>query len=129
ISDLLEQRGGLLADRGFVLVDEHVAFGARLALRARRLRALHGRGTAARQIERDGGALPDPALHVDHAPRLVGEAIDLAQAEAGALANLLGGEEWVEDLLDHLRRNADAGVAQRDLDVIAGDLAGRPARP
>ena len=41
------------------------------------------------------------------------------QAEAGALAGRLGGEERLEQLVPDLGRNADAVVAHADLDRVA----------
>ena len=62
-------------------------------------------GLGARQIDRDGGALADLAFDPDLAARLVGEAEDLAEAEAGALADRLGGEEGLERAVEHFRRS------------------------
>ena len=59
---------------------------------------------AARQQQGDGGALAGRAFDRDVAARLGGEAIDLAEAEAGALARLLGGEEGLEDAARRVRR-------------------------
>jgi hypothetical protein len=57
------------------------------------------------------------------------EAVDLAQAEAGALAEALGGEERLEDVIDGFRRNSAAGVGDGDDDVLSwgetGGLCGR----
>ena len=65
----------------------------------------------ARQIERDAWC-PCPAGSFDRrgATGLLGEAVDLRQAEPGALADFLGGEERLEDAAEDLRRDADAGV-------------------
>ena len=41
---------------------------------------------------------------------LAAEAVDLAQAEAGALADVLGGEERIERARARLRVHADAGI-------------------
>ncbi len=51
--------------------------------------------------------------------RLLDEAVDLAQPEAGALPWLLGGEERIERLRLHLARHAGAGVAHRYLDIVS----------
>jgi hypothetical protein len=48
-------------------------------------------------MEENRGAASRLALDVDVAARLRDEAVDLRQAEAGALAGLLGGEERLED--------------------------------
>jgi hypothetical protein len=41
------------------------------------------------------------------------------QAQAGALADLLGGEEGIENALQVLRGNAVPGVRNGDLDALA----------
>jgi len=41
-------------------------------------------------------------VHIDEAAGLLDDAIDRRQAEAGALADFLGGEERLEDLVDDL---------------------------
>ena len=48
--------------------------------------------------------------------RLLDEAVDRAQPEAGAAAGFLGREERLEGALAGLRRHAAAGVADRDRD-------------
>ena len=63
---------------------------------------------------------------LDVAARLLDEAVDHAQPEAGALAGRLGGEERLERALDHLRAHAGAGVADRDHDVLPGRDSRRP---
>ena len=50
----------------------------------------------ARQVDPDRGALAGLAVDFDVAARLLDETIDLAQAEAGALAGLFGCEERLE---------------------------------
>ena len=74
------------------------------------------------------GAAADLAFDPDLAARLVGEAEDLAEAEAGALADRLGGEERLERAVEHLRRHPAAGVGDADLHIFAGadvaDLVG-----
>src|SRR6516165_7538958 len=40
-------------------------------------------------------------VHADRTARLLRETIDLAEAQAGSLARLLGGEERIEHLTDH----------------------------
>ena len=51
------------------------------------------------------------AVHLD-------DAVRDGEAEAGALADLLGREEGVEQLVEVLGRDADAGVGDRDLDLV-----------
>ena len=66
--------------------------------------------------------VPSPELAGDRhrAARLMGEAMDLRQAEAGALADRLGGEERIEHACDDVGRNADAGVLHGDRNIVAG---------
>ena len=72
---------------------------------ARRGHGLGGRTVGgARQVDDDGGALAERALDVDMAPRLGDEAVHHAQPQARALADLLGGEERVEDARQRLGR-------------------------
>ena len=87
-------------------------------------------GSRRRQVDRDGRSLADLLSALTVPPDLMGEAVDLRQAEPGALADLLGGEERIEDLVEQIRRNADAGVAETQRDEIAGradPLGGRRA--
>ena len=63
------------------------------------------RGLGARQIDRDGGAAAELAFDPDLAARLVGEAENLAEAQAGALADRLGGEERLERAVEDVRRS------------------------
>ena len=60
---------------------------------ARRRRVL---AEMARQVDLDRRALPDLAVDLHVAAGLLDEAEDLAEAQAGALADLLGGEERIE---------------------------------
>ncbi|PAV71185.1 hypothetical protein WR25_22682 [Diploscapter pachys] len=62
------------------------------------------------QVQAHTGALAKPAGHLDHAIALPGEAIGLTQAKASALAEGLGGEEWLEDPRQHLRVDALAVI-------------------
>ena len=64
--------------------------------------------------------MPCADLGVDpHLPaRLPHEAVDHRQAEAGALADGLGGEERVEGPGDHLRRHAGAGIGDAEREVL-----------
>jgi hypothetical protein len=72
-----------------------------------------------RQIDGEGRAFAMRARHRDVAFGLLCEAEGLAKAEAGALADFLGGEERLEDGLDIVRRDAAAGVCDRDRDIVA----------
>ena len=50
----------------------------------------------------------------------MGEAEDLAEAEAGALADRLGGEERLERAFPDFLGHAAAGVGDRKLEIFAG---------
>src|SRR6185437_639081 len=100
---VLDQQHALAAAR-------HVDGGAPLVV---------GRRVAARQVEPDGRPAANLAVDLDVAVRLLDEAVDHAEAEPGALADLFGGEERLEHALQDLRRHADAGVADRQHHVFA----------
>src|SRR5207244_7853043 len=83
----------------------HVDIRSLAALR-RRMQP-HGRSRfGAREINRNDGAPADLALNSDLAARLVREAEDLTEAETGALAHWLGGEEGLERPLEHVGGHA-----------------------
>ena len=74
---------------------------------ARRRRGRHPRrADVARQVELDRRALRRARNRSSRGRRLLDEAVDLAEPEAGALADGLGGEERIEGPRDHLRRHA-----------------------
>ena len=103
VIELFEQRDGDGAHVRIVLDHQN---GFALAAPLRRL--LGGRNggdrrAAARHIDRDGGAAADFARDRDRAAGLLREAIDLRQAEPGAFAGRLGGEERLEDLATAVR--------------------------
>src|SRR5216683_6242708 len=55
---------------------------------------------------------------------LFDESIDHAEAEAGPLANVLGGEEGFENVVQNAGGNAVAGINHRDRYVLSGgDIA------
>ena len=66
------------------------------------------------QIDGEDRALARRAVGEDEAAGLLDDAVGGGQAEAGALADLLGGEERLEDLVELAL--GDAGAAVRDLD-------------
>jgi hypothetical protein len=88
----------------------------------------------ARQVDAESGALAHFGFGIDIAARLLDDAIDHRQPEPGALADILGGEERLENLFHHLRRDSRALVGNLDQHVVA-DLhaavveAARPRRP
>ena len=50
---------------------------------------------------------------------MLGKAERLAEAEPGALADFLGGEERLEDRVDMIGRDAGAGIGDRDRNEVA----------
>jgi hypothetical protein len=83
------------------------------------LPALRDVAEYARQEEPHARPLAGPGADLHMPARLLDEAVDLAQAEAGALADLLGGEERLEHALHRLLVHADAGVGHGDGHVVA----------
>src|SRR5690606_15005434 len=87
-----------------------------------------------RQVDGETRTL-DPAIRPvgvvgeDEPARLLDDAVNRGQAEAGALPLFLGGEERFEDLRQVFQRNAAAGVLGNEHRVIArrDDLAARAA--
>ena len=70
----------------------------------------------------------DLALDVDVAVVALHDRVHDREAEAGALAGRLGREERVEDVVQVLRRNADAGVAELELDAAVEQRRGAHAQ-
>ena len=68
--------------------------------------------------------LPSLGFDRDRAAELLGEAEDLAEAEPGALAKALGGEERLEHALHRLARHARAGVGDPERDMLAPQPVG-----
>ena len=68
----------------------------------------------------EGGGRARRGADGDTAAELLHHAQHLGEAEAGALADLLGGEERVEDAGTHVVGDAGAGVADGEADVVAG---------
>ena len=102
VSEILQQLGGELPDVVIVLDHEDaVAAAARGGFAAGRggLDGI-GRHRGLRQIDRERRALAGRAYDLDVAVGLLGKAERLAEAEAGSLADFLGGEERLEDRLE-----------------------------
>ena len=72
--------------------------------------------------------LPDAALRPDAAAVLLDDAIADGEAEAGALAGVLRGEEGIEDAADGGFVHAGAGVGERRDDGAAGAAGGGDAQ-
>ena len=64
------------------------------------------------------------ALDAERAAGLAGDAVDLGEAEAGALAERLGREERLGRARGDLGAHAEAGVGDRDADIVAGGEVG-----
>ena len=77
-------------------------------------------GMRPRQIDFDGRAFANLAVDFDVAARLLDEAVDLRESEAGAVSDILGGKEGVEGLRHHVGRHADAVIGDREHDILAG---------
>ena len=79
------------------------------------------RGRRLRRKEHpDGRAAPRLALDLSVTAGLAAKSVDLAEAEAGALADVLGGEERIERARQRFRVHADARVHDRDRHIFAG---------
>src|SRR5713226_4598736 len=78
----------------------------------------HGRGglARARELDGEGGAAVHLAAHLNVALVALDHGVHDRQAEPGSLPRFLGGEKRVEDVLEVLRGNADAGVGKFELD-------------
>ena len=74
----------------------------------------------ARQVDGEGRAFADGRLDGDIAACLVDNAMDRGETEAGAGADVLGGEEGLEDMRQGFRRNAGAAVLDIDGYPFAG---------
>ena len=68
----------------------------------------------------DRGAVPRFGAYLHRPAGLLGKPVNHAQAETGALAHILGGEERFEGAAGDLGRHAGAGIGHGDHDVIAG---------
>src|SRR4051794_29557245 len=77
-----------------------------------------GSGSPHRNDDPERGSRADLALDHDAAAVPVDDAVDNREAEAGALADVLGREERIEDLRDHVGRDAGPVVGDGDLDVV-----------
>ena len=86
----------------------------------------------ARQDDAEPRAFARRGDDLGPAAGLGGEAVDLGKAEAGPLADRLGGEEGLEGARRHLGRHPLAGVRDRDRDLVrspAGCASTRVSRP
>ena len=63
------------------------------------------------------------AFDLGVAARPAGEPVDLAEPQPGSLANLLGGEEGLEDVGELFGRDTAPGVGHRQAYEVAGEVA------
>src|SRR5438067_9694676 len=78
-------------------------------------------GAGKGQLDEECGALAGRAFNRDRAAVLLDDPIRDGQAEAGAFADFLGGEERIEDPQLKSGRNPVPGIDERDLDRRGGD--------
>ena len=86
----------------------------------RRFRFLAFGGLVARQMDGKRRARAELAVDGDEAAGLLDDAVGRRQSEPGALADLLGREEGLEDALEMRLGDAGAGIDHLDQHVIAG---------
>src|SRR6185437_13735903 len=118
IAEVLELRGHGNANGWIVLHHED-----RLISTVDRDGRIGGAGTnlliGARQINLERRALAFLAVEFDMAARLLDETVNHRKPEAGAFADLFGGEERLEYFLLDGRGNSGPGVAHREHNVRA----------
>jgi len=90
----------------------------RLQVDVRRDRGVFRTVLATRQQQRHAGPDIELAFSDDMAEGLLDATIDHGKSETGALTNILGGEEELEDLFLDARRHADAAVGNGDGDEV-----------
>ena len=128
VAVIAQDRPGELGHIGPVVHDQD-RLAARPLLDGRGRRALlAGRSVGRREAQAHGGALPRHRFDLDRAARLLGEAVDHGQAEPGALALFLGGEERVHHPRQHLGGHAGARIGDAEADGAARPLAPLVAR-
>src|SRR5262249_18044263 len=71
------------------------------------------------QKDTEGRALPDCRFRIDEAAGLLDDAVDRGEPKPGTLADLLGGEKRLEDVINNIRRNAGPGVADFHENIFA----------
>jgi hypothetical protein len=83
----------------------------------------HRTSFAAPQAKGDLGALAETACNLDHAARLVGEAVHLREVKASALTDGLGGKERIKHLGNHILRDTGAGIGDGNAHVLVTAFA------
>src|SRR5262249_18016459 len=82
-----------------LILDEQYCLGSDLGGQAGQLRNRLGfGGIGAGQVYSESGTLSGSGAHADLATTLLDDSVDRSQAKAGALASLLGREEWLKDV-------------------------------
>ena len=79
------------------------------------------RFAAAGQINFEGASLCGFAVDVDKAVVLLDDAINRGQAQPRAFADFLGCKKWFKNIGEMIFVHADAGVADRQQDILTGD--------
>ena len=97
-----------------------VSLPAGVALLTSGRRGVRLRRADAGEEKLDGGALSRLGAYLHRPAGLLSEPVDHAQPEAGAFADLLGGEERLEGAAGDLGGHAAAGIGHGDHDIIAG---------
>ena len=124
VAQALDLGHDIAAHQRIVLDDEDGFVAALDVRRDQRFRGGLVQSGRPRQVDLDGRAVAFLAVDLDVPARLLDEAEHHAEPEAGALADLLGGEEGIEHPFEQRGGNAGAGVADGDHDIVAGrDLA------
>ena len=120
VAEVLQHLGDEHAHRGLVVHDQdRLALPGALDLgEPARDVVLVGLAIVARQVEADRRALPNLRVEPDLTAGLAREAVNHRQAEAGAFAHRLGGEERLEHLGHEVGRHAGAGVGHADAEVL-----------
>ena len=92
---------------------------------ARLLRLWFGHFGQAREINAERRSVTDFAIDIDPALMLLNDAKDGGQSQAGAFADIFGGEERFENLWKNFRWDAAAGVAHTQTHKRTGPRLGR----
>ena len=131
VAEIVEDVGDQHAHDGLVVHDQHgfALLGSRQRIGLRLSPIGSDLAIVPGQVDRDGGARADFGIDPHLPARLLGEAIDHRQAEAGALADRFRCEERLEHPRDHLRRHAGAGVGHGNRQVLPRRHVVRARRP
>ncbi len=136
VIEILKSTDGRSADARVVFDEQDTGAGdvdVRILAPLNRRMDPHLRGLLrARNIDGNGRAATNLALNPDLTAGLVSKTEDLAESEAGALADGFGCEEGLERSVEHGRGHSAASVGDADLHIFAranvADLVRREAR-